>query len=315
MAEEQMRNSENESQNEPQATPDVAPETATEIAPQTAPAVKSNSGNRRQWVWIMLMVNIVFILLLMTLGIIALRVGNYLPEDMDVLFIVGKNPEVNVGDGENKKWEAGKDVHIFQSSYANGTEHPTVVSQDGTALIAPGVVTSYQFSMHNSGNMAVLYQTDIDFTLKIGGEKQKNYEFPLEVRLKTQSGDYLIGDEDEWVNVSKAILSQHVSLLGAFSYETFTLELQWRFEGGNDELDTMYGDTSSEKGVTLTMGINTYAEEHVEPEAKGGIPIEVEGTKEYGGTIRWLWMIMLFINAAILIFYIAWLMNKRLQKW
>lgn len=299
MAEEQMR--------EPESVPN------DEL--QTLSTGKTNSGNRRQWVWIMLMVNIVFVLLLMTLGIIALRVGNYLPENTDILFIVGKNPEVNVGDGEQKKWETGKNVHIFDSAYSNGTDHPTVVSQDGTSLIAPGVVTSYQFTMHNSGNMAVLYQTDLDFTLKIGGEKQKNYDFPLEVRLKTQSGEYLIGDEDEWVNVSHAILSQHVSLLGAYSYETFTLELMWRFEGGNDELDTMYGDTSSEKGVTLTMGINTYAEEHVEPEAKGGIPIEVEGKKEYGGTIRWLWMIMLFINAAVLVFYIAWLMNKRLQKW
>ena len=291
------------------------PESVPNDELQTLSTGKTNSGNRRQWVWIMLMVNIVFVLLLMTLGIIALRVGNYLPENTDILFIVGKNPEVNVGDGEQKKWETGKNVHIFDSAYSNGTDHPTVVSQDGTALIAPGVVTSYQFTMHNSGNMAVLYQTDLDFTLKIGGEKQKNYDFPLEVRLKTQSGEYLIGDEDEWVNVSHAILSQHVSLLGAYSYETFTLELMWRFEGGNDELDTMYGDTSSEKGVTLTMGINTYAEEHVEPEAKGGIPIEVEGKKEYGGTIRWLWMIMLFINAAVLVFYIAWLMNKRLQKW
>lgn len=299
MAEEQMRE----------------PESAPQDEPQAVSAGKTNSGNRRQWVWIMLMVNIVFVLLLMTLGIIALRVGNYLPENTDILFIVGKNPEVNVGDEEQKKWETGKDVHIFKSAYANGTDSPTVVSQDGTKLIAPGVQTTYQFTMHNSGNMAVIYQTDLDFTLKIGGEKQKDYDFPLLVRLKTQSGDYLIGDEDEWVNVSKATLSQHVSLLGAFSYETFTLELLWRFEGGNDELDTMYGDLSAERGVTLTMGINTYAEEHVEPEAKGGIPIEVDGTQEYGGTIRWLWMIMLFINAAILIFYIAWLMNKRLQKW
>ena len=52
---------------------------------------ESKQSTRKQWVYIMLMVNIVFILLLMTLGIIALRVGNTLPEGVDVLFIVGKN--------------------------------------------------------------------------------------------------------------------------------------------------------------------------------------------------------------------------------
>lgn len=276
---------------------------------------RERSETRRQWVWIMLMVNIVFVLLLMTLGIIALRVGNYLPENTDILFIVGKNPSVEVGDQEHPTWETGKNVRIFESSYANENGETTVVSQDGTKLIAPGVTTTYQYTMYNSGNMAVIYETDLDFILKIGGERQKDAAFPLQVRLKSQSGSYLIGSETEWVDVSEAVLNQHVSLLGAFSYETFTLELRWLFEGGNDELDTMYGDCSAEKGVALTMNINTYAEEHVEPEAQGGIPIEVDGTKEYGGTIRWLWMMMLFINAAILVFYVSWLLNKRLQKW
>ena len=74
----------------------------------------------------MLMVNIVFILLLMTLGIIALRVGNYLPENTDILFIVGKNPEVSVGDDEIAKWENGQRVNIFQSAYNNESGAPTV---------------------------------------------------------------------------------------------------------------------------------------------------------------------------------------------
>lgn len=270
---------------------------------------------RRAWVWIMLMVNIVFILLLMTLGIIALRVGNYLPENTDILFIVGKNPEVSVGDEEFAKWETGQHVNIFQSAYANGKGEPTVVSQDGTKVVAPGTLSTYKFTMCNSGNMAVLYEIDLDFILKIGTEVQETYNFPMQVRLRNAGGDYLIGSETEWVNVKDAILNRHVSLLGAFSYETFTMELLWQFEGGNDELDTLYGDLAAQKGVTLTLGINTFAEEHFDPTALGGTEYEVEGTKEFGGTIRWLWLVMLMINTAVLVFYISWLMNKRLRNW
>ena len=62
---------------------------------------ETKTQTRKQWVWIMLMVNIVFVLLLMTLGIIALRVGNSLPEGTDILFIVGKNPSVEMGDEES----------------------------------------------------------------------------------------------------------------------------------------------------------------------------------------------------------------------
>lgn len=275
----------------------------------------SKQGLRKQWVWIMLMVNIVFVLLLMTLGIIALRVGNTLPEGTDILFIVGKNPSVEVEDEDGVIWEAEKRVNMFSAQYLNGEGQATVVSQDGTKLIAPGVLTTYKFTMQNSGNMAVVYETDLDFILKIGDTKQKDYQFPLKVRLSNDRGEYVIGNEEEYVQVQHASLARHPGLLGANSYETFTLELYWEFEGGNDELDTLYGDLSAEKGVTLTLQINTYAEEHIDPTAQGGNKIEVEGTEEYGGTIRWLWLVMLFINTAILVFYIAWLMNKRAQNW
>ncbi len=271
-------------------------------------------GTRKQWVWIMLMVNIVFVLLLMTLGILALRIGNTLPEGTDIVFIVGKNPSVDFED-EDGKWLAGRNTNIFHAEYKNGEGKSTVVSQDGTKLIAPGVQTSYKFTMQNTGNMAVVYQTDLSFTLKIGDEVQENYYFPLKVKLLNDRGEYVIGDETEWVDVQDAILYSYPGLLGANSYENFEFLFNWEFEGGNDELDTLYGDLSAEKGVTLTLKIKTYAEEAPDPAAQGGNRIEVEGSPEYGGTIRWLWLTLLMINTAILVFYVAWLMHKRISKW
>lgn len=278
---------------------------------------ESKQSTRKQWVYIMLMVNIVFILLLMTLGIIALRVGNTLPEGVDVLFIVGKNPSVDIEDSNEGggKWKSGKNVDMFKAQYENGEGTPTVVSQDGTKLIAPGTKTTYRFTMNNDGNMAVDYFTDLDFVLKIGNETVTDYQFPLQVRLLNDRGEYLIGNENTYEQVAKASLDQYRSILGAKSFETFELQLIWLFEGGNDELDTMYGDLSAEKGVTLTLTINTTAEESLDPTAQGGTKMEVEGTEEYGGTIRWLWLVMLILNTAIIVFYVAWLMNKRVQKW
>lgn len=272
-------------------------------------------SERRFWVWIMLMVNVVFMLLLMTIGIIALRVGNYLPENTDILFIVGKKPSVEIGDETQKTWDSGREVAIFQSSYQNGEEVTTVVSQDGSALIAPGVETNYRFTLYNNGNMAVWYETDLDFILKVGGDKQQDTTFPLQVRLSSQSMDYLIGNEDEWVDVRDATLSQRIGQLGTNSYETFTLELRWLFSGDSDELDTMYGNVSQEKDISLTLRINTYAEEHLDPTATGGIAVDSDGNQAYGGTVRWLWLILLMVNTAVLIFYIAWLLHKKQTKW
>ena len=274
---------------------------------------RKTSDEKRAWVWIMLLVNIILFLLFMLLGIVALKVGNYLPEDTDIIFIVGKDPSVEVGDEEGK-WQSGKNVNIFKANYVNGEGETTVVSQDGTKLIAPGTQSTYKFTMYNNGNMAVVYEIDLDFELKIGDKIQNEVVFPLKARLSTENGYYLIGDETEWVNVADATLSKHVSVLGARSYETFVLELLWEFGGGNDVLDTMYGDTSVEKGVSLTLGINTYAEEHIDPAATGGTRVDINEKGEHGGALRLLWIILLILITAILIFYVSWLLGMRLKK-
>lgn len=283
----------------------------------TEPPAPKNWGQvfeRRAWMWIMLMVNIVFILLLMTIGIIALRVDYALPENSDILFIVSKDPEFLVDDDKGA-WTKGREIDIFKAEYSNGEGSTTVASSDGTKVIAPGTETTYNFTMYNSGNMAVVYNTDLEFKLKIGDEVVSSENFPLQVRLKNATQDYIIGGEDEWVKVYDATLEQYSSQLGASSFEDFELQLKWEFDGGNDELDTLYGDLAAERGVTLTLTINTYAVEHDDPRAQGGLSIGDDNRHhEYGGTIRWLWLLLLFINTAVIIFYISWLMNKRLHK-
>ena len=114
---------------------------------------------RHAWVWIMLMVNVVFLLLLMTLGIIALRVGNYLPET-DIVFIAGKNTDVTVGDADSPSWQSDEEIDIFSSGYLNEQGDLTVNSADGTSLIAPGTETTYSFTMYNNSNVAVLYDCE-----------------------------------------------------------------------------------------------------------------------------------------------------------
>lgn len=271
---------------------------------------------RKAWVWIMLMVNIVFLLLLMTLGIIALRAGNYLPET-DIVFIVGTKTDVAVGDAEHPRWEANEEIDIFDTHYANGDGQITVESQDGEALIAPGTNMEYQFTMCNNSNIAVLYEVDLDLLVKLGGEVQgqdMEEALPIKVRLTTGNGEYLLGDEESYVKLSDALVVKKRLVLGAESYDTFTLDIAWDFEG-DDQNDTHLGDLSAEENLTLTLTIDTFAEQHMDPAAVGGTRIDGDKDTEIGGSVRWVWMLLLMINTAVMIFYISFLMNKRLQKW
>ena len=283
-------------------------------ADENRPGRLTQAFDRRSWMWIMLMVNVVFLLLIMTIGIIALRVDYSLPDGADILFIVSKEPEF-VTDDDKAAWTTGRDIDIFKSDYSNGEGQTTVSSSDGTKVVAPGTETMYNFAMQNSGNMAVVYATDLDFRLKIGDEVVSSENFPLKARLVNSQGEYLIGGENEWIQIHDATLTQYQSQLGASCFEDFQLQLLWEFDSGNDELDTYYGDVAVTEGVTLTLTINTYAVEHDDPRAEGGKPVSQDNKHhEYGGTIRWLWMLMLFINTGIIIFYISWLMNKRLHN-
>ena len=120
------------------------------------PTAETPGQRRHAWIWIMLMVNIVFLLVLMSLGIIALRVGNYLPET-DIVFIAGKNTDVSVGDSENSSWKTEEEIKIFDSGYLNDNGDLTVNSDDGQSLIAPGTELTYGFTMYNNSNVAVYY--------------------------------------------------------------------------------------------------------------------------------------------------------------
>ena len=270
---------------------------------------------RKAWVWIMLMVNIVFLLMLMTLGIIALRVGNYLPET-DIVFVVGKDTSVTVGSEDKAAWEGKEKLKIFSTSHKNDKGEVTVESSDSSNVIAPGTESVYEFTMYNNSNIAVFYEVDFDFLIEVGGIKQSDDEekrFPLELRMRTKTDDFVIGSENEYVPIYDACLLGHRRVLGAESYETFVVDLRWKFDG-DDITDTELGDLSAEKGVMAFLSIDTYAEEHIDPAVVGGTRIHDEKT-EIGGSIRWMWLLLLMVNTAVIIFYVSWLMNKRLQKW
>ena len=278
--------------------------------------VETPRQQRHAWVWIMLMVNIVFLLLLMTLGIIALRVGNYLPET-DIVFIAGKTTDVKVGEDEKSAWQTNEQIEIFSSGYLNDNGELTVNSEDGMSLVAPGTEMTYSFTMYNNSNVAVYYEVDLDILIKLGGivqDGEMEKRMPIMVKLEQDSGGYLIGDESEYVALSDAIVAKRRRAIGAESYETFTLYLKWDYEG-NDQNDTELGDMSSDEGLSLSLMIDTYAEEHPDPSARGGTSIDAEKETEIGGSVRWVWVLLLLINTAVMIFYVSWLMNKRLQKW
>ena len=265
----------------------------------------SNNGLKALWTGLVTLA--VIALLFITIGVVALRIGNSLPEGVDIILIVPKTPQFDVGD-EKGSWETNTQVDIFSSSYQNGENVTTVLSQTGEDIIAPGTVSTYSFCMYNSGNMAMAYDLDFSFVLKINNVTANAEAFPLAIRMTRTDGAYVVGGSDKWVNLTAGVIDTYKGIVGASSYEQFNLEIMWAFEG-NDELDTALGNAAAKAPVSLTFQIHSYAETSENSTAQGGVVVNegVNDGYEYGGTIRWeLFLPVLVLLCALGMYVVIW---------
>lgn len=265
--------------------------------------------NTLKGLWTAIIVLFVIILSLLTVGILALRIGNTLPEGVDIIFIVPKHPGAHVEDKDGV-WEKQTQVDIFSSQYVNGENQTTVLSQNGEDIIAPGTVSIYQFCLYNDGNMAIKYNLDFSFQLTIDGVESNADAFPLSLRMKDTNGKYVMGNEEKWVNLKAGKVGDYDGVVGASSYEQFTLEIMWAFDG-NDKIDTAIGNAAAKSDVDLKFQIDSYAEESGNPSAQGGVVISKDAINyneyEFGGTIRWeLFAILLALLTVGVIYIVVW---------
>ena len=171
------------------------------------------------------------------------------------------NPGFQVED-ENTIWSGQTDVEIFRASYENGEGKVTIQSGNGDQVIAPGTSNEYNFTLHNTGNVA------LDYTLRVEAYfSNGEYAIPVEARLVDYTGQYLVGSADSYADVLDL---NDVDISGSISagyIAPYTLQWQWPFDG-EDEYDTFLGNLAGQEDLTLTIEIHTTAEYGGE----GGLP-------------------------------------------
>lgn len=172
-----------------------------------------------------------------------------------------EEPELDTYD-DNASWETTTDVDLFKSSYLDPDgKLITVESKDGSKVIAPGTGNDYHFSLKNTGNVS------LDYTLSLKGIFElSNRNLPFEVRLK-KDNEWVVGTDDTWSTVDKLneVVEKDTLLVG--KYVGYTLEWQWPYESGEDDIlflndinDTAIGDASAEMDVNFRLIINVVAE-------------------------------------------------------
>ena len=130
-----------------------------------------------------------------------------------------------------KEWSELKALSIFENSYFNNQ-----------AKIAPGVHSTYNFTVENYGTQKMKY--DITFT------EVNEYKVNMKYKLKL-NGTYIAGDDSTWVDYTE--LSQTNRTLNIKSSDIYTIEWKW-VDAPND---TEVGET---EGAEYTLNVKAYAE-------------------------------------------------------
>lgn len=274
---------------------------------ETVEALEEENGKKKNSLTTVLLI-ILLLLFLLSVIILAIRIGDFLPNGSDIIFIEPKEPEMIVED-DKKVWEGKTDIDIFSASYVNGKGEATVVSSNGDKIVAPGTDGFYKFSFKNIGNMAIDYKCTVTLSFEAKGAQFDIEDLPIMVRMKDYQGNYIIGDGEKWEPVSVLETYTDGHTIGKNSYIYYTIEWCWPYESGNDRLDTLLGNLSANESVVLTLKIDAYGEQSDDPDAIGGLQSGTDDPRQGGDIVPAPYIILnviilLIIAGLIVIEYI-----------
>ncbi len=166
---------------------------------------------------------------------------------------------------EDQIWTTETDVNIFSVRYDSDSGYPTFVvnSEDGDKDFAPGTTQEYKFSVENTSDHNMKYTLTVDAYY----ENTDGLWIPIEGRLKSDTDNYVIGSENQWLDVLELDGYEETNHLSAGYLRDYTLDWRWpfeRFDGegldANDAYDTMLGNLAVDKDLSLHIVIRVVAE-------------------------------------------------------
>lgn len=181
---------------------------------------------------------ILLLLLVVSIIILAVQVGNFVYDDFREVSLSSK-----IHDDR---------VDIFDLQYENENGEITVAGLDGDKLLAPGTKVEYTIRIRNTDTIA------IDYVLGSGLEFTSDYELPIRVRLIAPDGEYLVGNEKTWAQLSDLTTVSHSNTLGSGDAAEYVFQWQWPYEG-DDEYDTNLGNAETDVGLKVSLSVHSTA--------------------------------------------------------
>ena len=235
----------------------------------------TNKKESRSGIGITLVIVVLCLALLLSMGVLFVRLAVSLPHTDDTFVIKDEFDTVEVSDDE-VIWSENAEITIFETSKVNENGDVVVESNNGEKIIAPGMEGNYRFEIKNLGKFAVDTKTIVTCKFTVNDEVYENC--PIEVRFTNYRGENVT--KGGWINVNEITNFMDELTVGKKSYIYFDLDWRWCFDG-DDELDTLLGNLSCDNDVRFSVGIVATATRSGDKDGTGGLPIG-EATLENG---------------------------------
>lgn len=208
------------------------------------------------------------------------------------------NPGIEISD--NKKiWNTNTSIEIFKIAYENGEQTITVNAEDNDYIIAPGTNNSYVFKLKNTGDVAIDYTVEIDAYFS-----NADITIPITARLCRYDGKWILGNKEKYSDVAALDKASDKATVGTGRFTYYTLDWEWPFESGNDEFDTLLGNTATEQDITFTIAIKTIATESENPYDESGLVSPPPQTGDSYNLTLWVTLaICSFIMLIFILFF------------
>lgn len=145
------------------------------------------------------------------------------------------------------------EVELFNIEYEGLNDEITVQGVNGENVVAPGTTVSYDIRLRNRDDVI------IDFVMEPEAEYLNESPVPIVIKLKDSFGNYILGDDDNWVSVLELNDVTHFGSIHPSEIYTYHLTWLWTFENGEEgnKYDTFLGNQNGEILPGLAVRLNT----------------------------------------------------------
>ena len=198
------------------------------------------------------------------------------------------------------------EIELFKVQYENTSGEITVQGANGENVIAPGTTVDYAVRLRNRDDVV------IDFALIPQVEYLNQDSVPIHFKLRDNYGNYVLGDENTWVDIAQLNNLIHKGSIHPGEVFTYYLSWEWIFEVSEDQdaYDTYLGNQEGQEvpGVSVTLTTESIANPVISKHSYHTMHLLGEGM----GCCWCCWLVWALLLVVVLILFWNWRIRRKL---